>query len=94
MVAIAMVDVLILEGKEEKNCVFCAYGNNHRNQFSWNEPRERSQLHEDLVHTNLCDPMQQTNEGGAHYFVLFKNDAIGFKVFECIKSNTGDVVLA
>jgi hypothetical protein len=31
MVAIAMVDVLILEGKEEKKFVFCAYGNNHKN---------------------------------------------------------------
>jgi hypothetical protein len=38
--------------------------------------------------------MQQTNEGGAHYCVLLKNDVIGFKVIERIKSNTRDVVLA
>ncbi len=82
MVAIGLVDGLILEGKEEEFCVNCAYGNNHRKQFPWNEPRERSQLPGDLVHTNLCGPIQQTNEGGAHYFVLFKNDAIGFKMIE------------
>ncbi len=47
-----------------------------------------------LCTLNLCGPMQQTNEGGAHYFVWLKNDAIRFKVIECIKSNTRDVVLA
>jgi hypothetical protein len=94
MVAIEMVDGLILEGKEKEFCVGYAYGNNHRKQFPWNESRKRSQLPGDLVHTNLCGPMQQTNEGGAHYFVWFKNDAIRFKVIECIKSNTRDVVLA
>jgi hypothetical protein len=38
--------------------------------------------------------MQQTNKGGACYFVLFKDDATRFKVIECIKSKTRDVVLA
>jgi hypothetical protein len=94
MVAIGMVDGLILEGKEELSCVGCAYGKNHRKQFQWNEPRERSQLLGDLVHINLCDPMQQTNKYGACYFVLFKDDATRFKMIECIKSKTRDVVLA
>jgi len=70
MATIGMVDGLILEGKEEFFCVGCAYGKNHRKQFPWNEPRERSQLLGDLVHINLCDPMQQTNEGGARFFGL------------------------
>jgi hypothetical protein len=94
MVAIGMVDGLILEGKEDFFCVGCAYGKNHRKQFLWNEPRERSQLLGDLVHINFCDPMEQTNEGGARYFVLFKDDATRFKMIECIKSKTRDVVLA
>ncbi len=38
--------------------------------------------------------MQQTNKGGARYFVLFKDDATRFKMIECIKSKTKDVVLA
>ncbi len=83
-----MVDGLIMKGKENEFCVGCAYGNNRRKQFPWSEPRKRSQLPKDLVHTNLCGPMQQTSKGGAHYFVLFEDGATKFKVIECIKSNT------
>jgi hypothetical protein len=89
-----MVDGLILENKEREFYVGCAYGKNHKKQFPWNEPRERLQLLGDLVHMNLCDPMQQTNKGGARYFVLFKDDATRFKITKCIKSKTRDVVLA
>jgi hypothetical protein len=53
MVAIEMVDGLILEGKEKEFYVGYAYGNNHRKQFPWNEPRKKSQLLGDLVHTKL-----------------------------------------
>jgi len=66
-----MVDGLILEGKEEEFCVGCAYVKNHRKQFPWNERRERSQLPKDLMHINLCGPMQQTIEGGACFLFCF-----------------------
>ncbi len=94
MATIGMVDGLILKVKKNFFGVGCAYGKNHRKQFPWNELRERSQLLGDLVHINVCDPMQQTNKGGTCYFVLFKDDATRFKMIECIKSKTKDVVLA
>jgi hypothetical protein len=71
MATIGMVYGLILEGKEENFCVGCAYGKNHKKQFPWNERRKILQLPRDFLHINLCGPMQQTIEGGAHYFVLF-----------------------
>lgn len=91
-----MVDGLILEGKEEDFCVGCLYGKNHKKQIPWNELRKRLQLPRYRMHIKLCGPMQQTIKGGAHYFVfiLFKDDAIGFKVISCIRSKIGVVVMA
>jgi hypothetical protein len=71
MATTRMVDGLILESKGEYFCVGCAYGKNHRKQFPWNELQKRLQLPKDIMHIKLCGPMQQTIEGGAHYFVFF-----------------------
>jgi hypothetical protein len=71
MAIIGMVDGLILEGKKKYFCVGYAYGQNHRKQFPWIELRKKLQLPGDLMHINLCGPMQQTIAGGAHYFFLF-----------------------
>jgi hypothetical protein len=88
-----MVDGLILEGKGDEFCVGCAYGKIHRTPFPWTDHRERSTVPGDLVHTDLCGPMRQTSIGGAKYFVLFKDDATGFRTIECIKVKNEQTVL-
>jgi hypothetical protein len=86
MASTSMVNGLILEDKEEEFCVGCAYGKNHRNEFPWSDPCVRLESPSDLVHTDLCGPMQVPSLGGALYFVFFKDDATGYRVVECLKS--------
>jgi transposase InsO family protein len=86
MASTGMVTGLTLEDKNTEFCIGCAYGKNHRAEFPWTDPRQRSHLLGDLVHTDLCGPMQIPSLGGALYFALFKDDATGFRVVECIKS--------
>jgi hypothetical protein len=86
MASTGMVTGLVLEDKNPEFCVGCAYGKNHRSEFPWTDPRTRSEYPGDLVHSDLCGPMQVPSLGGALYFVLFKDDATGFRVVECIKS--------
>ena len=93
MEASGMVEGLILVGKDNKFCTGCAYGKIHRNPFLWNDPQMRSTLLGDLVHTDLCGSMWQISLGGARYFILFKDDAIGFRTIECIKTKTEQEVL-
>jgi hypothetical protein len=76
MASIGMVNGIILEDKDKEFCIRCAFRKNHQNEFPWRGPRARSESLGDLVHTNLCGPMQVPSSGGSLYFILFKDDAL------------------
>lgn len=65
----------------------------HRSPFPWNNPRTRSVMPGDLVHTDLCGSMSQISVGGAKYFIMFKDDAASSWVIGCIKSKGEQEVL-
>lgn len=53
----------------------CIYGKQHKQSFpSGGALRASSPL--DLVHTDICGPMQAKSFGGSMYFLLFTDDYI------------------
>ena len=58
-------------------CVACALGKQHRNEFSNHEEKRQTKLLE-LIHTDVCGPMQTRSLGGAWYFLIFVDDRSRF----------------
>ena len=54
-------------------CEGCALGKMHRNEFPSNPDKKKRDVL-DLVHTDVCGPMQTRSLGGAFYFLLFIDD--------------------
>ena len=86
MASQAIVTGLVLDNQIQSFCPGCAYGKHSCAPFPVNELRARSQLPGDLIHSDLCGPMNTPLVGGALYFILFKDDYSGFRVIKCIKS--------
>lgn len=62
-----------LTSKAVDNCDACAQGKQHRTPFTRSNPTcADSPL--DLVHSDVCGPMQVSSYGGARYFVTFTDD--------------------
>ena len=51
-------------------CVACALIKQHRNEFPNHEEKRQTELLE-LIHTDVCGPMQTRSLGGAWYFLIF-----------------------
>ena len=51
----------------------CALGKMHRDEFPSNSDRRKKDVLE-LIHTDVCGPMQTRSLGGAYYFLLFIDD--------------------
>jgi hypothetical protein len=86
MASQGLVEGLTITEKDKKFCLGCAYGKQHRSLFSKNKHRERLAFLGDLVHIDLCGPISTPTVGGARYFILFKDDSLGYKVIECLKT--------
>lgn len=73
-------------------CSGCAYGKHHRSQFPFNAKRVKAATAGELIHSDICGPMHVNTVSGARYFVLFKDDATGYRVVFCLskKSDTLD----
>ena len=62
------------ENEKMELCKGCIQGKHHRLPFpAENEKRATEPL--ELIHTDLCGPMQQASIGGAKYFLTFIDDA-------------------
>ncbi|CAG4980328.1 unnamed protein product [Colias eurytheme] len=59
-------------GMENSICVTCLEGKQTRKPFPAEGSRATSLL--ELIHSDVCGPMQQTSIGGARYFVTFIDD--------------------
>lgn len=54
-------------------CEACIYGKHHRSVFvSSKNPGE-------LIHTDVCGPMENLSIGGCKYFILFKDDFTNYR---------------
>lgn len=74
---------------EEFVCEACMYGKQHR--FSFESRMEKSKACGDIIHADVCGPMQQPSLSGAKYFLLFKDDFSHFRTVYFLK-NKSDVV--
>ena len=72
-----LVDGLPDVGARQRQCVSCLRGKQHREAIPKVSSRRASKLLE-LVHTDLCGPMQTQSLGGALYFMLIIDDCSRF----------------
>lgn len=72
-----MVDCLPALKNVHVDCGACALGKVHRDEFPVNVDRNKRYILE-LVHTDLCGPMQTRSLEGAYYFLLFIDDCTRF----------------
>lgn len=57
---------------EKKNCVVCCEGKQSRLPFSNTGTRAEQVL--DVVHADVCGPMEKKSIGGSRYFLIFEDD--------------------
>jgi hypothetical protein len=69
----SMVEGLPMLKNEKVVCDGCALGKMHRDEFPSNTDKKKRDVL-DLVHTDVCGPMQTRSLGGAFYFLLFIDD--------------------
>jgi hypothetical protein len=65
-----MVEGFPMLKNEKVACAGCALGKIHRDEFLSNPDKKKRDVL-DLVHTDVCGPMQTRSLGGAFYFLLF-----------------------
>ena len=68
----SMVKGLPIIHKQCNTCEDCITGKLHRDNFPSSTSRAKEQL--ELVHTDLCGPMQTQSIGGIFYFLTFIDD--------------------
>ena len=68
-----MVEGLPIIKNEHLECSACALGKQHRNEFPVHQEKRQTGMLE-LIHTDLCGPMQTRSLGGASYFLTFIDD--------------------
>lgn len=68
------VDGICVNGDDAqiKQCKVCDLGKQHRNPFPISETRSTKIL--ELIHTDLCGPMENKSIGGARYMLTFTDD--------------------
>ena len=72
-----MVRDLPMLKQVHSDCDACTLGKLHREEFLVRVEKKQRDILE-LVHTDLCGPMQIKSLGGAVYFLLFIDDCMNF----------------
>ena len=67
-------------------CDGCAYGKQHRRSF--HEKIERATRVREIIHTDVCGPMDQESLGRKRYFLIFKDDFSGFRQIYFIREKS------
>lgn len=57
---------------EDLKCEACVYGKQHRGSFKSRE--EKASSCGEIIHADVCGPMEETSHGGSRYFLLLKDD--------------------
>ena len=68
-----MVEGLPVIKNVHLECSACALGKQHRDAFPIHQEKKQTDLLE-LIHTDVCGPMQTRSLGGASYFLTFIDD--------------------
>ena len=70
-----LVNGMVFDAKEniDRNCDGCAMGKQHRQPFPKTSKSSTSKLLE-LIHSDVCGPMDVPSVGGSRYFVTFIGD--------------------
>ena len=84
-----MVEGLPIIKGEHFECGDCALGKQHREEFPMHENRRKREILE-LVHIDVCGPMQTKSLGGAYYFLIFIDDSTRYSWVYFIR-NKSDV---
>jgi hypothetical protein len=75
---VTMVDGMELQMESMADCIACAQGKHARSSFRSSSSHAEGLL--DLVHSDVCGPVEMPSIGGSRYFVTFVDDA-SHKVF-------------
>lgn len=71
---------------DKSSCEACFYGKHHRGSFT--NRTEKSTKCGEIIHVDLCGPMQEMSIGGSRYYLLFKDDFSHFRFIYCIKQKS------
>lgn len=79
---------LNIQFDDEKDffCEGCVMGKHHRKPFKGSQNRATGIG--DLIHADVCGPMQQQSLGGSRYFVLFKDDCSSYRTVYFMKQKS------
>ena len=69
----------------DRNCEGCAMGKQRRQPFP-NKSQSRSPQPLELIHSDVCGPMNVISEGGSRYFVTFIDDYSMFTTVYFLKT--------
>lgn len=72
--------------EQEFVCEACLAGKQHRLVFENSESRATAPL--ELVHADVCGPMENTSLGGSRYFLLFKDDFSSYRYVYFLKQKS------
>jgi len=82
MANIGVVEGLKIDSDEENFfCEPCVVAKQYRSSYQKNEWRRNPEAGV-FVHTDLCSGFETRSLGGALYFILFKDDATGYRTVE------------
>lgn len=72
---------------DSESCKGSALGKNHRQPFPTSGRRRAKEIGE-IVHSDLCGPMNVLSITGSLYYVIFQDDASGFRVIYFLKTKS------
>jgi transposase InsO family protein len=72
-----MVEGIPVLKNEHIECEACALGRQHREEFPVHKEKKQREIIE-LIHTDVCGPMQTMSLGGVRYFLIFVDDRSRF----------------
>lgn len=71
---------------EVLRCEACLYGKQHRGSFKNRE--EKSSTCGEIIHADVCGPMEENSLGGSRYFLLLKDDYSHFRFVYFLKQKS------
>ncbi|UYV61340.1 hypothetical protein LAZ67_1004471 [Cordylochernes scorpioides] len=72
---------------DNEPCEACIYGKQHRLSFGSREQYASTQPG-NLIHVDVCGPMQEVSKGGMRYFVCFKGDFTKYRSVYFLKEKS------
>lgn len=82
-----LVKDLNINDKEDFFCEVCQLGKQSRKSHKKLESR-RSEKPGEMIHSDVCGPMNISSPSGSRYFVLFKDDCSGYRTVYFLKAKS------